>query len=258
LPTGSNTLAASGTAIANGASHTYTVTIPFTVTNAVTNTVGSGQCAVVSTTTSVGGLNNAATVTPNAGGTVTVNTCRDVSSNPPVITVTKTIVSANNANPIQYLITVTNTGGLGAYGLTDVPSFGTGIIINAVSCFNTTSPAAGGTPFCSGNSPHTLAATGTPIAGGATHTYLVDIRYTMTDAVTNKVGSALCASGNPPSAGGLNNVVTVTPSTANAINAFACVGVTPPIDVPTTNRFVLMLLALALVVFGWQSKRRFS
>ena len=258
--TGSNTLAALGTAIANGASHTYTVTIPFAVTNATTNTAGSGLCALTSVTTTPGGLNNAATVTPSAGlsSTATVNACRDVPSNPPAITVTKTIVSGNRANPVAYLITVTNTGGAGSYGLTDVPMFGAGITIDSVSCVNTTSPAAGGSPLCSGTAPHTLAAVGTAIAGGASHTYMVTIGYTVTDAVTSRVGSALCASGNPPGSGGLNNVVTVTPSTAAAINAYACVGVTPPVNIPTNNRFVLLLMVLALAAFGWQSRRRFS
>jgi hypothetical protein len=256
--TGSNTLAALGTAIANGATHTYTVTIPFTVSNAVTNTAGSGLCAVVNVATSAGGLNNAATVTPNAGAAVTVNVCRDVPPNPPAITVTKTIASANGANLIEYLVTVTNTGGPGAYGLTDSPAFGTGIKIISVSCSNTTSLAAGGAPVCSGVAPHTLADAGTEILGGATHTYSVTIAYTLTELVSDTVGSAICASGNPPGSGGLHNVVTVTPSTASAISAYACVSVTPPVNVPTTNRFVLILLALALVVFGWQSKRRFN
>jgi uncharacterized repeat protein (TIGR01451 family) len=224
------TLAAAGTAIAGGASHTYTVTLPFTVTNAATQVAGSALCPTANPTASAGGLNNATTVSPNSGAASTVNVCRDVTPNAPNISVVKTITSAGIASPVVYSIVVSNTGGAGSYALTDTPLLGSGITAGQATCASPQNTAACPTVAANltGSAPYTLAAAGTAIAGGASHTYTVTLPFTVTNAATQVAGSALCPTANPTaSAGGLNNATTVSPNSGAASTVNVCRDVTP-------------------------------
>ncbi len=68
-------LAPAGTAIAPGATHSFMLVQSYTTLANLTDTVGSGQCAVVNPLSGPGGMNNVATLTPNGAAQSAANAC---------------------------------------------------------------------------------------------------------------------------------------------------------------------------------------
>jgi uncharacterized repeat protein (TIGR01451 family) len=153
---------------------------------------GSPACTVPAGSNALEqGLNNAATLTDETGGTQTDTDCAPV----PSIDITKSIdgepVKGDDGTwTVKYTITASNDGAAaGVYDLTDRLSYGAGIQVKTATV--TTAPE-GVTPSgtWTGQGPEgdpvNVVATDVPLAQGATHTYQVQVVATLDTAATNE------------------------------------------------------------------------
>jgi len=257
--TGPWSLADAGTVIAAGAMHRYTVNVPYVITVNATTSVGSGACPSTSPTTNRGGVNNSVTVVPSEGAVAMSSACTPLTPLPPILSVRKAITSAPGVSPVTYTISVSNTGGIGTYTLTDTPLPGTGISLGGATCQsdqNTVAcPTAGAA--LAGTGSWLLAPAGTQIMPSTSHSYSLVQAFSAEPSVTNSPGSGMCPTDDVmASIGGLNNVASLTIGTgsvesrANACSAVAA-RETNAVAIPTLSQWALLLLAsfMCLVVF---------
>jgi hypothetical protein len=251
-------LADSGTPIGAGATHSYTVSVPYNVTSNATGAPGSGACPLTAPTTSPGGVNNAVSVIPSEGAVAVSNACSALSPLPPTLTLSKAVASPAGANPVRYTITVSNTGGPRTYSLNDSPLPGSGVTLGAARCQssqNTSACTAAGAAL-SGSGPWVLAPAGTVIGAGVTHSFSLEQAYTAGGTLANTVGSALCPVSEPIiESGGLNNVATLSPSAGAVSRANACSAVAVPNSdsisaVPTMSQWAIILLIVLMGATG--------
>ncbi|MDF2826735.1 MAG: hypothetical protein K0R01_18 [Mycobacterium sp.] len=171
------------------APHVYRVTVIATVPLHFTDVEADGTGSPACTTAPGGnlteqGLNNAATLTDETGGTQTDTDCAPV----PSIDITKTmdgkpVKGTDGSWTVTYTITATNDGAAaGVYDLTDRLRYGAGIEVRTATV---TSAPDGVTPSSSWTGqgaegdPANVVATGVSLAAGATHTYRVKVVATL-------------------------------------------------------------------------------
>ncbi len=168
--------------IAAGVTHTYTVTVRFTIAGSATSValdceLGTGENGT--------GTLNTATVIYN-GKTIQDKACEPL----PNLTIDKTVKagfptynSGTGEWTIKYDIEVENTGAAGTtYDLSDVPTFGAGVTI--VSGGIKVESAQLGAPIDS-YTPGNLIVDDESIAAGVTHTYTVTVRFTIAGSATS-------------------------------------------------------------------------
>jgi uncharacterized repeat protein (TIGR01451 family) len=130
------------------------------------------------------GLNNAATLTDETGGTQTDTDCAEV----PSIDITKSVIGdpvagKDGAWTVTYAITAVNTGAAaGEYTLTDRLRFGTGIQVTAAQVTATpkgVSAARSWTGQGAEGAAANVVATDVDLPAGGKHTYRVQVRATV-------------------------------------------------------------------------------
>ncbi|MBS0514859.1 MAG: hypothetical protein JSS16_05255 [Proteobacteria bacterium] len=201
--------------IVAGATHTYMVTINYTMSPSVPapSLVCSGSAG--------SGAYNAVTATPSTGTAATANGCGTLTG-VPSLTVAKgapTITNTGgNTYSATYTLTVSNTGGAaGSYTLTDTPGFpATGVTLTNWTVTTTNGTLNSPVPAVANNTAAQISASNVSIAAGTTsvpttHTYTVQINYTMTSAA-----SALTCSGSAGS--GAYNATAITGSSSATAN----------------------------------------
>jgi len=227
------TVAPANTAIAAGGSHSYAITVTFTVDPATVTTVGS-DCSLQTGSNTNTGLLNHATLTPTGGTAVVQDACAPL---PPNILHTKGVTSGPtptgtpNQYTVTYTISVTNTGGTtGGYGLVDNPAYGVGTTINQSTC----TPSGTGAASCAGvtgpNPPWTVAAANTQILAGGSHSYQITVTFTVDPATVTVVGSDCSLQTGSNTNTGLLNHATITPTGGSSITQDACVPIPPNIQ----------------------------
>ncbi len=171
------------------APHVYRVTVvagvPLHFTDVEDDGTGSPACtAAPGGNLTEQGLNNAATLTDETGGTQTDTDCAPV----PSVDITKSTDGAPVKGPdgswtVAYTVTATNDGAAaGVYDLTDRLRYGAGIEVRSATV---TSAPDGVTPSDSWTGqgaqgdPANVVATGVSLAAGATHTYRVEVVATL-------------------------------------------------------------------------------
>jgi uncharacterized repeat protein (TIGR01451 family) len=186
LPTLANNsaaqISAAGVAIAAGATHTYTVTINFTTSAAVTalacnGSANNGAYNVATLSGGATGSDAGCAALPGVGAVA-------VAKGDPVIA----NVSGNQYTA-TYTVTVNNSGtGAATYTLSDTPGFpAAGVTLNSLNA-TTAGGTLGGGAFPrvnpANNTAQQISAAGVAIAAGATHTYTVVITFTTSAAAT--------------------------------------------------------------------------
>lgn len=191
---------------------TVTVDVPLTFDEPAEDGTGAPGCTVPSgENTLEQGLNNAATLTDEAGNEQTDTDCAQL----PAFDIAKQVIGtpavSGDRVTTSYEIVVTNTGAAsGAYVLRDQLRYGAGL---TVQTFTATNTAPGGVPVLAGYTGRggelTDAANqvtdAVELAAGGSHTFTVVVTATITDAATP--ASASCAEGS--AAGGVRNVAAV-------------------------------------------------
>lgn len=206
------TLAAPGTTIASGATHTYDVTVTFT-------RLSSAAESLCVANTPGAGLYNAVTMTPGQGTASTVSACLPAPKPLASIDLVKqpgTLVpNADGTYTATYLISVTNSGnGDGTYGpMTDTPSYDSDLTVQSASW---TGPGQS-TPMPATTTPGFTLGSPTSITPGQTHSYEVSLVI----AHTGPGAVEPCASA---AGAGLTNVVTLPPGVEQGVltNNSAC------------------------------------
>ncbi len=201
--------------IVAGATHTYMVTINYTMSPSVPapSLVCSGSAG--------SGAYNAVTATPSTGTAATANGCGTLTG-VPSLTVAKGVPTITNTGgntySATYTLTVSNTGGAaGSYTLTDTPGFpATGVTLTNWTVTTTNGTLNSPVPAVANNTAAQISASNVSIAAGTTsvpttHTYTVQINYTMTSAA-----SALTCSGSAGS--GAYNATAITGSSSATAN----------------------------------------
>ncbi|MGM7698619.1 DUF7507 domain-containing protein [Microbacterium sp. A84] len=167
--------------------HVYTVTVvanvplQFDGSDMGDDGTGSPACTVPGGSNLIEqGLNNAATLTDEAGGTIVDTDCAPV----PSIDIVKAmdgapIKGANGGWTVNYTITVQNDGAAtGAYTVTDELRYGAGIEVldaTVVSAPEGVTPAATWTGLGETGTEDNVIATDVALAAGSTHTYQVKV-----------------------------------------------------------------------------------
>ncbi|MGL5818919.1 MAG: DUF7507 domain-containing protein [Phycicoccus sp.] len=160
------------TTLAPGAQTTCTATTPYVITAA------DAAAGVVANTATAAARDPQGDVVGSAPSSTTTTVVR------PSLNLTKAAMSTSKVGfdgkyRVGYRIEVTNSGPVaGSYGpITDTPSFAANLpVLGASWGGQVTGSATGAGPF-------TIGAANTPIAAGATHTYLVTIDYFYADQV---------------------------------------------------------------------------
>lgn len=190
-----------------------TCTAPAYTVTAGDQSAGSVVNSATATGTAPGG---ASATTPASTATVAVASATSIDVSKSVLAAPTAINPATGQFVISYNVTVRNSGQTpGSYGpLLDQPQFASTIqVVSADWSGHTTGSATGSGPF-------TLSPAATPIAGGATHTYLVRVfgRF------TSSAPASTC--GGPSTA--LYNAVSATGENATTANNATCAPAPPP------------------------------
>lgn len=198
------------------APHVYTVTVTVNVPLEFPAADADGTGAPGCTLPAGGnlleqGLNNAATLTDERGGTQTDTDCAPL----PAFAIDKAITGQPSVHDGQvsttYDIVVTNTGTTtGGYVLRDQLRYGAGLTVKTVTVANT---APGGIPTLPGYTGQGAELTDAAnqvtdlveLAAGGSHTFRVIVTATITDAATAATG--VCAEDG--SSGGVRNVAAI-------------------------------------------------
>lgn len=236
---------------------TVTVDVPLTFDEPAEDGTGAPGCTVPSgENTLEQGLNNAATLTDEAGNEQTDTDCAQL----PAFDIAKQVVGkpavSGDRVTTSYEIVVTNTGAAsGAYVLRDQLRYGAGLTVQTVTATNT---APGGVPVLAGYTGRggelTDAANqvtdAVELAARGSHTFTVVVTATITDAATP--ASASCAEGS--AAGGVRNVAAVDHNGLSD-DATACAPFEIPLkpgDLASTGVTVMASVAggVLLLLFG--------
>lgn len=198
---------------------TVTITIPVTVTLPGTAVIDA-DCANSQTPGRVA-LNEVTLVGSTSDNPADNSTCTELP--PPNIAHTKVVSSATRDASglwtVVYEVVVSNTGdGPGVYDLADEFSFGGGVTIVGTPTVAVTStdqtlppPPSAANPSFTGTAPNTSLVDDQQIVAGATHTYTITVKATVTDP-TPAPNAGACSTAQPPAAGGFLNVATlITP-----------------------------------------------
>ncbi|MFJ2521357.1 hypothetical protein ACIOWF_20510 [Cellulosimicrobium cellulans] len=178
------------------APHVYRVTVVATVPLQFTDVEDDGTGSPACTVPAGGnlteqGLNNAATLTDETGGTQTDTDCAPV----PSIDITKSmqgdpVQNADGTWTVTYSITASNDGAAaGVYDLTDRLRYGAGITVKTATVTATPEGVtASGTWTGQGaeGDPANVVATGVGLPAGATHTYQVQVVASLETAQVNE------------------------------------------------------------------------
>ncbi len=230
--TGPWTVASAGTTIDAGGAQTYTLTVTFDI-NPATVTADSSDCSLTTGSTTNSGLLNRGTLTPTGLSGVDRDVCTPL---PPVIVHTKSVASGPtavagtpNRYTVSYTLTVTNNGGTaGNYQLLDTPLFGAGTTVVGASC----TPTGAGAASCAGVTgvpapAWTVAATGTSIATGGTHTYAITVTFDVAPGTVTVDGSDCSLTTGSTTNTGLLNRAGLSVNGGTPINVDACVPLPP-------------------------------
>ncbi|MBL8309820.1 MAG: DUF11 domain-containing protein, partial [Burkholderiales bacterium] len=233
--TGPWTVANAGTSIDAGGVQTYTLTVTFDI-NPATVTVDSSDCSLTTGSTTNSGLLNRGTLTPTGLSGVDQDVCAPL---PPVVTHTKVVTSGPtavvgtpNRYTVSYTLTVSNNGGTaGTYQLLDTPLFGVGTTVVGASC----TPTGTGAASCAGVTgvpapAWTVAAAGTSIATGGTHTYAVTVTFDVAPGTVTVDGSDCSLTTGSTTNTGLLNRAGLSVNGGSTINVDACVPLPPNVS----------------------------
>lgn len=171
------------------APHVYRVTVvagvPLHFTDVEDDGTGSPACtAAPGGNLTEQGLNNAATLTDETGGTQTDTDCAPV----PSVDITKSTDGAPVKGPdgswtVAYTVTATNDGAAaGVYDLTDRLRYGAGIEVRSATVTSApdgVTPSGSWTGQGAPGDPANVVATGVSLAAGAVHTYRVEVVATL-------------------------------------------------------------------------------
>ncbi len=171
------------------APHVYRVTVvagvPLHFTDVEDDGTGSPACtAAPGGDLTEQGLNNAATLTDETGGTQTDTDCAPV----PSVDITKSTDGAPVKGPdgswtVAYTVTATNDGAAaGVYDLTDRLRYGAGIEVRSATVTSApdgVTPSGSWTGQGAPGDPANVVATGVSLAAGAVHTYRVEVVATL-------------------------------------------------------------------------------
>jgi len=117
------------------------------------------------------------------------------------------------------------------YGLTDTPLFGVGTTVNGAVCTAAGTGAAACATSVTGAAPWTVAAPGTNIDVGGTHTYTMTVTFTVDPALVTAAGSDCSLTTGSTTNTGLLNRATLTPTGLSAIDQEVCTPLPPNIRV---------------------------
>jgi len=157
------------------------------------------------------GLNNAATLTDETGGTQTDTDCAPL----PSIDVTKVmdgqpVKSADGTWTVRYTITASNDGAAaGLYDLTDRLRYGAGIKVRTATVTAAPEGVTASTTWTGQGAegdPANVVVTGVDLAAGATHTYRVQVDATLDTAQSDR-STFTCPSPGSDGRGGFANTV---------------------------------------------------
>ncbi|MBN0038711.1 hypothetical protein JN535_00815 [Cellulosimicrobium cellulans] len=153
---------------------------------------GSPACTVpAGSNTLEQGLNNAATLTDETGGTQTDTDCAPV----PSIDITKSmqgdpVKGENGSWTVSYTITATNDGAAaGVYDLTDRLRYGAGITVKTATVTATPEGVTASSTWTGQGAegdPANVVATGVGLPAGATHTYQVQVVASLDAGAVNE------------------------------------------------------------------------
>lgn len=248
------------------APHVYQVTVianvPLTFDDADTADDGTGSPAC---TAPAGGnfaeqgLNNAATLTDENGGTIVDTDCAPV----PSTKITKTmdgdpVAGEDGRWTVNYTITVLNDGAAaGPYTLTDQLRYGTGITVidaTVTEAPEDVIPAATWTGLGEAGAVENVVASDVSLAAGGTHTYRVTVE-THLDTDAADATAITCPEPGSGDRGGFSNIAGVNHNGLTA-DAAACAvpewpeDVPPPLAVTGGEGVAWFVLATALILLA--------